>query len=104
MGAAGAVSWTLQRQAAFARALGHCAVFWSSLNLGFLDIRETQTLMLPLYSQGFSEVLIGSWAEGALLCVYCHEHQWQVSRTQVEVKSTESTGQKFIFLFSGNWH
>ena len=66
MGTAGTVSWTLQRQAAFARALGYCAACWSSLELGFLDICETRTLMLPLYSQGCSEVLMRSWAEGAL--------------------------------------
>ena len=55
MGTAGAVSWTLRRQAAFTRALGRCAAGWASLDLGFLDIHETQTLMLPLYSQGCSE-------------------------------------------------
>ena len=63
---AGAVSWTLQRQAAFARTLDDCATCWSSLDLGFLDIHETQTLTLPLNSQGCSEEPMRSWAEGAL--------------------------------------
>ena len=62
---------------------------------------ETQTLTLPLYSQGCSEVLMKAWAEGALMCVSCHEHLWQVPRTQVGVKSTESTGQKITSFFSG---
>ena len=66
MGTAGTVSWTLQRQAAFARAPDYCATCWSSLELGFLDIRETQTLMLPLNSQGCSEEPMRSWAKGAL--------------------------------------
>ena len=62
MGTAGAASWTLQRP----MTLGHCATCWSSLDLGFLDIREAQTLTLPLNSQGCSEVPMRSWAEGAL--------------------------------------
>ena len=66
MGKAGAVSWTLQRQAAFERTLDDCATCWSSLDLGFLDIRETQTLVLPLNSQDCSEEPMRSWAEGAL--------------------------------------
>lgn len=96
MGTAGACSWTQKRQL-LARAIGHCqlaGLLWTLIP----EHSETRTLMLPLYSQGFSEVLIGSWAEGALMCVYCQEHQWQVSRTQVEVKSTESTGQNLSFL------
>ena len=40
MGTAGTVSWTLQSQAAFARALSHCATCWSSLGLGSLDIMK----------------------------------------------------------------
>ena len=101
---AGAGSCTRKRQSAFARIVSHCATCWSSLDLGFLDIRETQTLMLPLYSQGCSEVLMRAWAEGALMCVSFYEHQWQVPRTQVGVKSTESTGQKITSLFSRNRH
>ena len=101
MGTAGASSWTRKRQSAFARVVSHCATCWSSLDLRFLDTRETQTLTLPLYSQGCSEVLMKAWAEGALMCVSCHEHQWQVPRTQVGVKSTESTGQKITSFFSG---
>ena len=101
MGTADASSWTRKRQSAFARVVSHCATCWSSLDLRFLDTCETQTLTLPLYSQGCSEVLMKAWAEGALMCVSCHEHQWQVPRTQVGVKSTESTGQKITSFFSG---
>ena len=69
MGTAGAGSWTRKRQSAFARVVGHCATCWSSLDLRFLDTREIKTLTLPLYSQGCSEDLMRSWAEGALRCV-----------------------------------
>ena len=71
MGTAGAASWTLQRQAAFARALGYCAICLSSLDLGFLDIHKTQTLTLQLNSQGCSEIPMRTWAEGALRILMC---------------------------------
>lgn len=61
-------SWLLEifKYRFLAIVASHCAACWSSLDLGFLDISKMQTLMMPLNSQGCSEVWRRSRTEGAL--------------------------------------